>query len=576
MCLGQKSGIEHAIHALRQRFLEDRTEGILLIDARNAFNSLNRDLALKNIRKLCPSIYTAIRNSYKTPSDLFIDKKVIKSQEGTTQGDPIAMAMYGVAILPLIDMLEDQNLTHKWYADDGNVAGSLETLRLVLDKLYEHGSAFGYNVIKCHLITKPEFVQKANKVFSGLDVDVIEGHRVLGSVIGSDESCNDFLKEKSVNYSNMLEKLAKHSKVSPQNVYKSFTNGLQHKLTFIARTTPNADSLLREAEKIIDKNLIPSMLNHPSYSDRYRKVFSLPLKEGGLNILLPEDRANEYERSIRVCEPLQNQNAIEAEFYQEKILQKIRKEKQEQAIAKKLAIKDLINDKEAYSLDLAMEKGASCWLNALPLKRYHFDLTKGEFRDGIALRYGWDPVKLPSRCACGENFNVAHALHCPKGGYTHIRHNDIRDSFANLLNEVCDDVEVEPCLQSLQGETFANRTTTIDDDARLDIKANGFFDSCFSRTFFDVKVFNPYAKSCPRSIPDSYKYHESIKKLKYEQRIIDVEKATFCPLIFSCTGGAGPSASKAIQRLASRISDKKEDSYSDVITYIRTKFRSFT
>ena len=133
---------------------------------------------------------------------------------------------------------------------------------------------------------------------------------------------------------------------------------------------------------------------------------------------------------------------------------------------------------------------------------------------------------------------------------------DICDSFANLLNEVCDDVEVEPCLPSLQGETFANRTTTIDDDARLDIKANGFFDSRFSRTFFDVKVFIPYAKICPRSIPDSYKYQESIKKLKYEQRIIDVKKSTFCPSIFSCTGGAGPSASKAIERLASRISDK--------------------
>ena len=59
-----------------------------------------------------------------------------------------------------------------------------------------------------------------------------------------------------------------------------------------------------------------------------------------------------------------------------------------------MAIKDLINDKEAYSLDLAIEKGASRWLNALPLKSYHFDLTKGEFRDGIALRYGSDPVKL--------------------------------------------------------------------------------------------------------------------------------------------------------------------------------------
>ena len=125
MCLGQNSGIEHSIHALRRRFLEDRSERIILIDARKAFNSLSRDLALKNIRKICPSIYTAIRNSYKTPSDLFIDKRVINSLERTIQGDPIAIAMYGVATLPLINMLEDQNLTHKWYADDGNVAGSL-------------------------------------------------------------------------------------------------------------------------------------------------------------------------------------------------------------------------------------------------------------------------------------------------------------------------------------------------------------------------------------------------------------------------------------------------------------------
>ena len=155
--------------------------------------------------------------------------------------------------------------------------------------------------------------------------------------------------------------------------------------------------------------------------------------------------------------------------------------------------------------------------------------------------------------------------------YTHIRHNDIRDSIAKLLNEVCHDVEVEPCLQSMEGETFANRTTTINDDARIDIKAFVFLNSRFSRPFSDMKAFNPYAKSCPRSIPDSYQYHESIKKLKYEQRIIEVEKATFSPLIFSCTGRTGTSASQAIKRLASRISDRKEDSYSDVIAFIRTK-----
>ena len=137
--------------------------------------------------------------------------------------------MYEVATLPLIDMLEDQFLTHKWYVNDGNVAGSLESLRIVLDKLYEHGGAFSYNVVKCLLITRTQFVHKASKVLVGLDVDVIEAHRVLDSVIGSDKSCNDFLKEKLMNYSNMHEKLAKHIKVSPQNMYKPFTNVPQHK-----------------------------------------------------------------------------------------------------------------------------------------------------------------------------------------------------------------------------------------------------------------------------------------------------------------------------------------------------------
>ena len=102
----------------------------------------------------------------------------------------------------------------------------------MLDKLYEHGGALVYSVIKCHFITKPEFFQKSNNVFAGLDVAVIEGHRVLGSVFGSDKRCNSFLNENSLNYYKIVDKLARHSNVSSQLVYKSFTNGLQQKLTF--------------------------------------------------------------------------------------------------------------------------------------------------------------------------------------------------------------------------------------------------------------------------------------------------------------------------------------------------------
>ena len=62
-------------------------------------------------------------------------------------------------------MLEDQYLTHKWYAYDGNVVGSFESLRIVLNKLYDHRGAFGYIVIRCYLITQPEFVNKGTTFF---------------------------------------------------------------------------------------------------------------------------------------------------------------------------------------------------------------------------------------------------------------------------------------------------------------------------------------------------------------------------------------------------------------------------
>ena len=108
----------------------------------------------------------------------------------------------------------------------------------------------------------------------GLEYDFMEGHRNVGSSIVCDKSATIFLKEKSLNYSYMLEKLAEHSKVSPQKNYKSITNRLQRKLTLIARTTPNSDRLRSNVKKMIDdKNLIPSMMNHPFHNDRSQKVF---------------------------------------------------------------------------------------------------------------------------------------------------------------------------------------------------------------------------------------------------------------------------------------------------------------
>ena len=55
LCAGQEGGCETAVHAIRQIFHSDDCEAVLLVDATNAFNSLNRQAALRNILHLCRS-----------------------------------------------------------------------------------------------------------------------------------------------------------------------------------------------------------------------------------------------------------------------------------------------------------------------------------------------------------------------------------------------------------------------------------------------------------------------------------------------------------------------------------------
>ena len=110
----------------------DDTEAILLVDASNAFNAVNRQAALHNIRVIRPAISTILRNTYQVPIKLFIvGEGEIDSSEGTTQGDPLAMAMYALAIRPLIDKLRgtEPNAKQVWFADDATAAGRLATLR---------------------------------------------------------------------------------------------------------------------------------------------------------------------------------------------------------------------------------------------------------------------------------------------------------------------------------------------------------------------------------------------------------------------------------------------------------------
>ena len=76
------------IHAMRHIYEDDNTEALLLVDADNAFNILNRKAALHNISVLCPVMSIILQNTYGGTSDLYVGGEILASDEGTMQGDP--------------------------------------------------------------------------------------------------------------------------------------------------------------------------------------------------------------------------------------------------------------------------------------------------------------------------------------------------------------------------------------------------------------------------------------------------------------------------------------------------------
>ena len=84
VCAGQEGGCEAAIHAMRE----------ILVDASNAFNTINRHAALHNIKSICPPLFQILANTYRVPiSCIICGDGEISSSEDTTQGDPLGMLL---------------------------------------------------------------------------------------------------------------------------------------------------------------------------------------------------------------------------------------------------------------------------------------------------------------------------------------------------------------------------------------------------------------------------------------------------------------------------------------------------
>jgi len=133
LCAGLPSGIEGAVHAVRSSTVPPPPgeapvpplpaadtapvprptvptgpvipTGVLLVDAKNGFNEISRKAMLWTVRRLWPNGAAFAYNCYRHSARLILrrqgqDCAILDSKEGVTQGDPLSMILYGLALIP--------------------------------------------------------------------------------------------------------------------------------------------------------------------------------------------------------------------------------------------------------------------------------------------------------------------------------------------------------------------------------------------------------------------------------------------------------------------------------------------
>ena len=161
------------------------------------------------------------------------------------QGDPLAMSMYALGILPLIQKLKGTQQV--WFADDAAAGGSLENLKEWWSRLLKLGQTYGYHPspAKTWLVVKEEHVDQAETLFGNSGVNVTSsGHKHLGAALGCNEFVRKFVEKKVSEWCDEITCLSTIAKREPQAAHSAFIHGMPYRWNYVLRTVPNVSELL--------------------------------------------------------------------------------------------------------------------------------------------------------------------------------------------------------------------------------------------------------------------------------------------------------------------------------------------
>ena len=424
------------------------------------------------------------------------------------QGDPLAMAIYAVAIMPMIQHLSRvcPTTTQCWYADDDGASDNLSVLRRFWDELNKVGPGFGYfpNAVKTILLTKSAHEDKAFELFSNTGVKIrTDGCHYLGGALGEDAFCRSYMEALVEKWRAELNELARIAETQPHAANTVFTKGLSSRWMYHIRSTNCPPDTFAVLDNLINTELLQALTGHAFQEDlSMRHLLAFPARMGGLAIpVLSKVAQEEHNASRRITASFVNIiapgiRAMECGPILEAVAE-TRDQKRQERLRKNGALKEAVTSlqrelspRQQLMVTIAEEKGVSSWLTAHPSRQYGTILNKSDFRDAVCLRFDLPLDGLPTSCVCGAAMTIDHALTCPCGGYPIARHNEVRDVIADVMREVVSDVEVELQLLPYADEHLEGRTTNCFPEVHGDIRARGFW-TRQQDAFFDIRVTHP-------------------------------------------------------------------------------------